>query len=207
MTCTRSSMRWVWSRLWSFQVQNSPSAPSTSRERGVSWLGKSSRNAMQEETCQASHPVGPAVGVAGLRVRSRCARWRTLGGGAGSLEGGPSAWLRRSRGRKADGGLGAAEAHCVFRARRRPSTAECRRFRRVALAVTGVVLVAIAGGVTYAVADIGGGGVINGCYKSQNGQLRLIDPASDSCLPSETAISWSQTGPRLGSPVHPRRGR
>jgi hypothetical protein len=69
-----------------------------------------------------------------------------------------------------------------------------RRFRRVAVAVTAVVLVAIAGGVTYAVADIGGGGVINGCYKSQNGQLRLIDPATDHCLPSETAISWNQTG-------------
>jgi hypothetical protein len=71
-----------------------------------------------------------------------------------------------------------------------------RRFRRVALAVSAVVVVAIAGGVTYAVADIGGGGVINGCYKSQNGQLRLIDPASDSCHPSETPISWSQTGPQ-----------
>ena len=70
-----------------------------------------------------------------------------------------------------------------------------RRFsRRVAVAVTAVVLVAIAGGVTYAVADIGGGGVINGCYKSQNGQLRLIDPATDHCLSSETAISWGQTG-------------
>ena len=52
-----------------------------------------------------------------------------------------------------------------------------RRFRRVALAATAAVIVVIAGGVTYAVADIGGGGVINGCYKSQNGQLRLIDPA------------------------------
>jgi hypothetical protein len=64
------------------------------------------------------------------------------------------------------------------------------------MAVTAVVVVAIAGGVTYAVADIGGGGVINGCYKSQNGQLRVIDPATDHCLPSETAISWSQTGPQ-----------
>ena len=71
-----------------------------------------------------------------------------------------------------------------------------RRFRRVALAITAVAVVAIAGGVTYAVADIGDGGVINGCYKSQNGQLRLIDPATDSCHPSETAISWSQTGPQ-----------
>ena len=56
-----------------------------------------------------------------------------------------------------------------------------RRIRRVAMAITAVAVVAIAGGVTYAVADIGGGGVINGCYKSQNGQLRLIDPATDSC--------------------------
>ena len=70
-----------------------------------------------------------------------------------------------------------------------------RRIRRVALAVTAVALVAIAGAVTYAFADIGGGGVINACYKTQNGQLRVIDPASDRCLPSETAISWSQTGP------------
>jgi hypothetical protein len=68
------------------------------------------------------------------------------------------------------------------------------RFSRIALAVTAVAVAAIAGGVTYAVADIGGGGVINGCYKSQNGQLRLIDPATDSCHPSETAISWGQTG-------------
>jgi hypothetical protein len=70
-----------------------------------------------------------------------------------------------------------------------------RRVRRGALAVTAVALVAIAGAVTYAVAGIGGGGVINGCYKTQNGQLRVIDPATDRCRPSETAISWSQTGP------------
>jgi hypothetical protein len=55
------------------------------------------------------------------------------------------------------------------------------RFGRIAVAITAVVVVAIAGGVTYAVAQIGGGGVINGCYKSVNGQLRLIDPATDSC--------------------------
>ena len=71
-----------------------------------------------------------------------------------------------------------------------------RRFSRIALAITAVVVVAIAGGVTYAVAQIGGGGVINGCYKSVNGPLRLIDPATDSCHPSETPISWSQTGPQ-----------
>jgi hypothetical protein len=71
-----------------------------------------------------------------------------------------------------------------------------RRIRRVALAITAVVVVAIAGGVTYAVAQIGSGGVFHGCYTSANGQLRLIDPATDSCRPSETAVSWSQTGPQ-----------
>jgi hypothetical protein len=69
-----------------------------------------------------------------------------------------------------------------------------RRFRRVALAITAVAVVAIAGGVTYAVAEIGSGGVINGCYKAVNGQLRLVDPVVDNCLPSETPISWGQTG-------------
>jgi Collagen triple helix repeat (20 copies) len=70
------------------------------------------------------------------------------------------------------------------------------RLSRLVFAVSAVVVVAIAGGVSYAFAEIGGGGVINGCYKSQNGQLRLIDPATDSCHPSETSISWSQTGPQ-----------
>jgi hypothetical protein len=36
-----------------------------------------------------------------------------------------------------------------------------KRMRRVALAVTAAAVVATAGGVTYAVADIGDGGVIN----------------------------------------------
>src|ERR1041384_2375829 len=71
-----------------------------------------------------------------------------------------------------------------------------RRFSRATLASAAFAIGAIAGGVTYAVADIGGGGVINGCYKSQNGQLRLIDPATDHCLPSATAISWNQRGPQ-----------
>jgi Collagen triple helix repeat (20 copies) len=71
-----------------------------------------------------------------------------------------------------------------------------RRLRRGALAVAAVALVAIAGAVTYAVADIGGGGVISGCYKAQNGQLRVIDLATGRCLPSEKSISWNQTGPQ-----------
>ena len=38
-------------------------------------------------------------------------------------------------------------------------------------------------------------GVIHGCYKTQNGQLRVIDPTTQQCLPSETAISWNHAGP------------
>ena len=71
-----------------------------------------------------------------------------------------------------------------------------RCLTRIALAITAVAVVAIAGGVTYAVAQVGGGGVLSSCYTSANGQLRLIDPATDSCHPSETPISWSQTGPQ-----------
>jgi hypothetical protein len=81
-----------------------------------------------------------------------------------------------------------------------------RHMSRVALAITAVAIVGIAG-VTYAVAEIGAGGVINGCYKSASGQLRVIDPATDSCHPSETPISWNQTGPPgpPGSPDTPQQ--
>jgi collagen triple helix repeat protein len=69
-----------------------------------------------------------------------------------------------------------------------------RRLSRTALAIAVVAIIAIAAGVSYAVAQIGDGNVINGCYKSANGQLRLIDSATDSCHPSETAVSWNRTG-------------
>src|SRR6478736_2419053 len=66
-----------------------------------------------------------------------------------------------------------------------------RRSRRLVTLV--VVLFALAGGIAYAtIAD--GGGVIHGCYKTQNGQLRVV-PAGESCLSSEQAIQWNQGGP------------
>lgn len=40
----------------------------------------------------------------------------------------------------------------------------------------------------------GTGGVINGCYKKNEGQLRVIDPRSDHCRPSEVAIVWNEQG-------------
>jgi Collagen triple helix repeat (20 copies) len=41
------------------------------------------------------------------------------------------------------------------------------------------------------------GGVIHGCYKRTEGQLRVIDPGQGgSCRRSETALTWSQQGPQ-----------
>ena len=56
-----------------------------------------------------------------------------------------------------------------------------------------VVAAALAGGIAWA-AIPGPGGVIQGCYKQNGGQLRVVDAAGD-CGPSELAVSWSQTGP------------
>jgi hypothetical protein len=41
-----------------------------------------------------------------------------------------------------------------------------------------------------------GGGVIHGCYKTNQGTLRVIDTAlGQTCSNGETALNWSQTGP------------
>src|SRR5438874_1712721 len=37
--------------------------------------------------------------------------------------------------------------------------------------------------------------VINGCYDSKNGQLRIVT-AGQQCLSSEKAINWNQVGPQ-----------
>jgi len=60
--------------------------------------------------------------------------------------------------------------------------------------VTGAVVagIALTGSVAYGAVPTGG--VISGCY-GKNGDLRVIDPATSSCKPGETALQWSQTGP------------
>jgi Collagen triple helix repeat (20 copies) len=64
----------------------------------------------------------------------------------------------------------------------------------LAMALAGVVF-GIVTAVQAAIPD--SGGVIQGCYQKNVGNLRVIDPsAGDSCRPSEIAISWSQTGPQ-----------
>ena len=67
-----------------------------------------------------------------------------------------------------------------------------RRSRFLA-ALLGVV--AIAGGGSIAWADIPDSGVINGCYKTASGGLRVIDKsAGGACNSSETSLTWNQTG-------------
>jgi hypothetical protein len=63
----------------------------------------------------------------------------------------------------------------------------------VALAVGGAVF-GIATAVQASIPDATG--VFHGCYKQNNGQLRVIDTgAAQACLPSENSVTWSQTGP------------
>jgi len=68
-----------------------------------------------------------------------------------------------------------------------------RSHSRLLLVVAGLLCL-VTGGAAYAGLS-GAGGAINGCYQKNNGQLRVIDAASDSCRPSETPITWNQTGP------------
>jgi hypothetical protein len=64
---------------------------------------------------------------------------------------------------------------------------------RSAVVVAIAAAVALAAGVAYATIP-DGQGVIHACYKSDGGQLRVVDAAS--CNPSETALTWSQAGPQ-----------
>jgi hypothetical protein len=63
-------------------------------------------------------------------------------------------------------------------------------------ALVAVVVGLAAGGIAYAsIPD--SSGVIHGCYKTVGGALRVIDTdKGGKCVPSETALSWSQTGPK-----------
>jgi hypothetical protein len=64
----------------------------------------------------------------------------------------------------------------------------------VALAIVGALLVA--GGIAYATIP-DASGVIHGCYKTNQGTLRVIDTdKGQACASSETSLDWSQTGPQ-----------
>jgi hypothetical protein len=71
------------------------------------------------------------------------------------------------------------------------------RSRKLLLTVSIAAMLALAGGAVFAAGGIpGSDGVIHGCYNANNGQLRVIDPATASCKGPETAIQWNQTGPQ-----------
>ena len=71
-----------------------------------------------------------------------------------------------------------------------------RRVFAIGLAGLLVVVALLAARVVYAnIPDANG--VIDGCYDSGNGKLRVIDTAAgEVCRSSETALSWNQTGPQ-----------
>ncbi len=60
-------------------------------------------------------------------------------------------------------------------------------------AVGAVAASVLAGGIAWA-AILGADGVINGCYQKNEGQLRVIDPATTACRSSEVPISWKAQG-------------
>jgi hypothetical protein len=65
--------------------------------------------------------------------------------------------------------------------------------RTIASAAAGALAaVLVAGGVALATVP-SPAGVINGCMKDANGQLRVVD-AGEHCLPAETAIAWNVRG-------------
>jgi len=76
-----------------------------------------------------------------------------------------------------------------------------RTMRRFVVGSVGLVLVV--GGVALAsIPDQNG--VIHACYRNSNGQLRVIDNATQTCSSGETALTWNQTGPAgLQGPVGP----
>ncbi len=71
------------------------------------------------------------------------------------------------------------------------------RLSRGGVAVTAAILVGAtaAAAATTLQSIVGSDGVIHGCFKSENGQLRLVS-ADDECRPSEDAIAWNQAGPQ-----------
>jgi hypothetical protein len=75
---------------------------------------------------------------------------------------------------------------------------------RRALVISGAAAVILAGGATAAYASIpDGNGVIHGCYLKSNGNLKVINSASQACKSDEKALNWNQTGPAGPSTAGP----
>ena len=59
--------------------------------------------------------------------------------------------------------------------------------------VGAAIATALVGGIAWAGIP-GGDGVIHGCYQKVVGQLRVINPGTGGCRPSEIAITWNEHG-------------
>lgn len=69
------------------------------------------------------------------------------------------------------------------------------RSRLASASLISSVLLVVAGMVAFAsIPD--SAGVINGCYATKTGALRVIDTATQSCARGEVALSWNQVGPQ-----------
>ncbi len=79
-----------------------------------------------------------------------------------------------------------------------------RKSDLLSAAAGALVAVSVAGGAAWA-AIPGPAGVIDGCYQKNEGELRVIDAATDTCRSSEIPISWSAQGVRgeKGEPGRP----
>jgi hypothetical protein len=68
--------------------------------------------------------------------------------------------------------------------------------RRLRLLAIGLAALAVSAGIaTVAYASIpDAGGLIHGCYKTNGGDLRVVDDSTSSCRSSETALDWNQQG-------------
>ena len=64
--------------------------------------------------------------------------------------------------------------------------------RTVLIVVVGAAAAGVVAGVAWATIP-GSGGVIQGCYQKNVGNLRVVETSSD-CKPSELAVSWNQKG-------------
>jgi hypothetical protein len=81
-----------------------------------------------------------------------------------------------------------------------------RKPHLLSAAAGAMVATALAGGIAWAAIPCPGR-VINGCYKKNEGQLRVIDSRTDTCRPSEVAIAWNEQGVKgdKGDPGAPGR--
>ena len=64
--------------------------------------------------------------------------------------------------------------------------------RDVRAALAGAAVAAVLGGGAAWAAIPDASGVINGCYQKIVGHLRVVDPGTGDCRPSEVAITWNQ---------------